>query len=132
MGYQIMNCSLEEAKKKAEQYLYGLVYLFDEILLGKIESIKNKICWENCIEARFFSEQGELHIFDYNGEKRAVCVEEKADTENKQSDINDKYYNLSKKFQTNEFHAFRVREYLGCDEDGQVKVMLTRLVGLEK
>ena len=130
MGYQVKEISLEEAKRKAEQYVYGLVYLLDEVLLGKIETIKEKICWEDCIEARFFSEQGELHIFDYNGEERAVCVEETEETESYQSSL-ERTYPLAEKFGKQRFHTFQVKEYLGCDEDGQVTVLLTRLVGLK-
>lgn len=130
MGYQVRDISLEEAKQRAEQYSYGLVYLFDEILLGKTEKIKHQICWEDCMEARFFSEQGELHIFDYNGEKKAVCVEENAEADSNKS-VFEKSYPLAGKFQKDGYHTFQVKEYLGCDEDGQVTVLLTRLAGLE-
>lgn len=130
MGYRVKEISLEEAKKKAEQYPYGLVYLFDKILLGKMEIIKERICWENCIEARFFSKQEELHIFDYNGEERAVCVEDTEEIEQYQISF-ERSYPLSETFGKQIFHTFQVKEYLGCDEDGQVRVLLTRLVGLK-
>lgn len=142
MGYQVTDLSLEEAKQKAEQYPFGLVYLFDQILLGKTEKIKHQICWEDCMEARFFSKQGELHIFDYNGERKAVCVEENDKTDSYQS-VFEKSYPLAKEFpsqsrfqsqlpsQKDDYKTFQVKEYLGCDEDGQVVVLLTRLAGLE-
>lgn len=130
MGYQVTDISLEAVKEKAEQYPYGLVYLFDEILLGKTEMIKDKICWEDCMEARFFSEQGELHLFDYNGERKAVCVEEDTEEKSRQTSLI-KSYPLAAKFRKEGFEKFKVKEYLGCDEDGQAEVLLTRLAGLE-
>lgn len=130
MGYQITSLSFEEAKERAEQYTYGLVYLFSEILLGKTENIKDKICWEDCMEARFFSEQGELHIFDYNGERRAVCVEDGTETGKFEIAL-DKSYPLAKEFEKIGYHSFKVREYLEGDADGQAVIVLTRLVELE-
>lgn len=130
MGYQVTPLSFEEAKEKAEQYPYGLVYLFSEILLGETGIIKDKICWEDCMEARFFSEEGEIHIFDYNGERKAVCVEDKAKEDNFEG-VFEKNYELAGKFKQTGYQFFKVKEYLGCDEDGQAVVLLTRLAGLE-
>jgi len=130
MGYKIVFLSFEEAKKRIKQYTYGLAYLFSEILLGKTETIENQICWEDCIEARFFSEQEELHIFDYNGERKAVCVKDE-EKENKFEYIYEKRYKLNEYFRKNGYQYFKVKEYIGCDEDGQAVIELTRLVGLE-
>lgn len=127
MKYETQRLSIEEAKSSIDQYTYGLVYLFGEILLGITEEIKDRINWNECIEARFFSNDKELHLFDYNGEQRAILVKdvEEADEE---YEIIDKKCPLARQFQN--YEQYKIRQYISYDEDGQAFVELTRLVEL--
>ena len=123
--------AMEEAKTRINEFDYGLVYLFGQILLGRTEKIKEKINWEECIEARFFSKEKELHIFDYNGMKRAVCITDTDDESGESYPYIEKRVTLDKKFQRESgFEYYKKREYITYDEDGQAVVYLTRMAEL--
>ena len=61
----------EAAKEQIDLFTYGLLYLTDGIRLEKNPAV-SKIDWNKCYEARFFSEDKELHIFERNGENQAI------------------------------------------------------------
>ena len=81
--------------------------------------------WEECTEARFFSEDKELHFFDVDGKKQAVAV---SDEDGKDELV--KEYEIAGKFGSIGSSVF-VKEYIGYDEDGQANVVLTRLQGIK-
>lgn len=104
-------------------YAYGLFYYLSEIKLkamtdGQAPSL------EQLIEARLFSETGELHLFQREDDWCAVSVDETGKAE---------YINelrpLSKEFQK-EGNKLCIRKYISYDEDGQAFVALTRLYGV--
>ena len=98
--------------------------MISEVILNKTELL-GEINWEECMEARFFSEDKELHFFDVDGKKQAVAVSDE--------DGNDelvKEYELAGKFRAIGSSVF-VKEYIGYDEDGQANVVLTRLQGIK-
>ena len=107
-GYRKQSIPIEEAKQQIDQYRFGLVYQLEKILLGEVEKIKSEIIWEECLEARFFSKEKELHIFDYNGEYRAVCIEDQEGSNG--SILEGKLIKLSNQFHKQSgFDAYKVK-----------------------
>lgn len=133
-GYRKQSIPIDEAKQIIGQYQFGLVYQLEKILLGTVEKIQSEIVWEECLEARFFSEEKELHIFDYNGTYRAVCVEDEEKSNEEKSSkyvLEGKQIKLSSQFhEQSGFDFYKVKKYISYDEDGQAVVELTRLTGL--
>lgn len=117
--------ALEEVYKSIKDYKYALIYMISEIKLCKTEDLKEDLNWDECLEARFFSSDKELHIFEIDGERKAVKVSDTAEDE-----IFEKKYLLSDKFSVLG-KTICVKEYLNYDKDGQVFVELTRLNSIE-
>lgn len=127
----------KEAESVYGNYDYALIYYLSEVYLGKIKKDNSdiKIDWDECIEARFFSEKGELHIFrdDESGEIKFVVIE---DTNDSDYDTVIKKYAITPKFKFNDngmkLDVIKVKEYISYDEDGQAYVVHTRLAGVER
>ena len=124
MSYSIKKISLDQAYQKIEHYDYALVYMFSSVILCKTENLDDTD-WEECLEARFFSERAELHLFERDGDMQAVEIAD--DGSDKDTFI--KKYQLDSKFAAMGRNIY-VKEYLDYDEDGQINVSLTRLCGI--
>lgn len=120
MAYQCTEARMDEIEEKARKHEYALLHMISEKRFCKTEDLP-EIDWEECLEARFFSKQGELHVFDANGERKAVEIEDDGDglVLEKQYKLDKDYAHLGK--------YIVVQEYLNYDEDGQLLVELTRL-----
>lgn len=103
------------------EYNYALIYNISEKLFFKIGTKEFDL--DQCIEARFFCPEKELHLFDYNGEKKAVKIEDNS------TDYLDKIYPLANEHK-NLGKMITVRKYLDYDEDGQAFIAATRLVSI--
>lgn len=105
-------------------YDYALLYMLSGIILCRTEDLP-PVNWEECQEARFFSEDRELHIFEGEDGMREAFVQ---DTEG--DNILIREYELD----SGRFHkvgkTVLVQEYLAYDGDGQVFVERTRLRGI--
>lgn len=124
MKYNVIDSS--KAFKGIDNYEYALVYMISEIILCKVCDLSISD-WSECYEARFFSEDKERHVFDLDGDMRAVEVEDDVN----ENEIVIKKYCLNNKFKhTGDFLV--VQEYLEYDRDGQAGVKLTRLKGVEQ
>ena len=84
--------------------------------------------WKECEEARFFSKNKEIHFFREDDTLQAVKVSDNAN-EDKMDSMQKRYY-LASKFRDLGQYVL-VKEYLKYDEDGQVQVAQTRLMGIE-
>lgn len=124
MGYNIEKVEWNESLPEVSRYEYALIYLMSDLILCRVEELP-EIKWEECLEARFFSKDEELHIFEQDGRMSAVRV-----TDDGAEDIQIQQYQLDKRF-SNLGKILLVQEYLMADEDGQVQVILTRLKGIE-
>ena len=124
MSYKLEKLEFSKACEKISEYQYALLYMISEVILNKTELL-GEINWEECTEARFFSEDKELHFFDVDGKKQAVAV---SDEDGKDELV--KEYELAGKFRTIGSSVF-VKEYIGYVEDGQANVVLTRLQGIK-
>jgi hypothetical protein len=123
MGCHVQNIDLQEAYQSVKDYTYALLYMISQRILCKTEELP-MIDWEECQEARFFSEEKELHIFEDEEGMRAIIV---YDTD--QEDIMVKEYELDNMF-VSLGKTVLVQEYLAYDDSGQVSVELTRLKGI--
>ena len=124
MGYTVQRVEFQEACQKYQEYEYALLYMMSELILSKTSELTS-IDWEECLEARFFDLDKELHIFEDDGEHTAVEVVEQT-----QEECLVKKYQLANKFR-GIGKAVCIKEYLSYDEDGQAYVALTRLSGIE-
>lgn len=123
IGYKKSEKTINSAFSDWKQYEYVLLYNMSNLVLEKVENV-DKIDWEECLEAYFFSKTKMLHVFEYDGRLKAVEVED----ENPEH-ISLKKYVLHPKFAKLGKYLI-VQEYLTYDEDGQVSVALTRLSGI--
>ena len=123
MGYKIKHVELTEAQMQSAFFEYALLYMISEIILCKTEELTG-INWDECQEARFFSEEKELHVFETESGMDAVEISDSSSL-----DIIIKEYLLDNRF-SNIGHSILIQEYLEYDEDGQAYVANTRLRGI--
>lgn len=124
MGYRQTKMELSEAYEQLNQYEYAYVYMMSKMVLCKVDELP-LIDWEECLEARFFSADRELHIFKGNNGMQAVLIEDEGsvDCSIRQYELAPKFKGVGKKLE--------VQEYLDYDEDGQIYVVQTRLKGIK-
>ena len=124
MAYQIEHITIKEAENSIRMYTYALLYKLSEIILCKTEELQENSLQEYT-EARFFSKEKELHIFETEDGKRAVVV-----SDENEEDCILKKYEIAQKF-SKVGKTLVVQEYLEYDEDGQAFIALTRLKDIE-
>ena len=121
MAYRKEMLTGEEAIQRVGFYPYALVYNMSSLYFGKVEEI-GSLDWEECMEARFFSEQEELHLF-HRGEQMVGAVIGDSDDQG----VILRSYQLDAPWCSSYGKTVLVKEYLEEDEDGQVYVSATRL-----
>lgn len=123
MSYTVEKISMEQALEDITAYRYALIYEMSEILFCETESL-GPVKWDECLEARFFDEDRELHIYEEDGRLCAVRVYATLDDDclMKKYTLQEKYFGAGK--------YLCVCEHLEYDEDGQAMVALTRLAGI--
>ncbi len=124
MGYTVEKVAMDKARERISQYRYALVYMVSGIVFGNAAEI-GKIEWDECLEARFFDENRELHVYEGDDGLCAVEVRKTSD-----EDCLMKKYELRRQY-FGEKKRLCVCEHLDYDEDGQTFVALTRLAGIE-
>ena len=134
-------------------YRFALAYMISELRLMPVEDWTG-IDLDECLEARIFGENAELHIFREDDKWMAVEVQDVAvapedgeeeisnpDTEKVPGDaFIDRAYALRGNMiqmisgtcgeEVPKYKEIIVREYIDYDEDGQATTVKTRLVGL--
>lgn len=137
MMYKTEILSLEEAKNTLDEYAYALLYRVSDMVLLPADQITEKD-WQECTEARVFREDAELHVL-LDGETKVirVCDEEKEGSVSEEdiglTPIIRTYY-LSKQAAgglPKGLSKVLVKQYLTLDEDGQVRIALTRLADIQ-
>lgn len=121
--YKLEFMSVEEAYSGKGRYPYAILYCYSGVKLCETSEVSDKDL-EECREARFFGPFGELHVLPEEG--RAIDV-----TETGATAVLDKEYYLSKKFGAGKWNQVKIRQYLEADEDGQMAIVLTRLMSLK-
>lgn len=126
MAYKTKDLELEQAylSETISGYSYALLYMISSIRFCKTEEL-GEVDWSECLEARFFCADKELHIFENEEGWKAVEISDDGN-----EDICIRKYQLDKKYK-NLGKILCVQEYLGYDEDGQMYVALTRLQSVE-
>ncbi len=120
---------LKGNKEILEQYTYALIYGISEIKILKSTDLTDISNWEEFTEIYLFNNAEQIHAYLKNDSFVAVKFSEK-ENEKEIVDSIDKEYVLSAKF--SQFGSkIVVREYLGADEDGQIKVVYTKLVDIK-
>lgn len=120
MGYQCREIGKEEVNERISRYEYALIHMISEQIFSRVGELPD-INWTQCLEARFFSRKGEMHIFDADGEQKAVVIEDEGE-----GFVLEREYELARPY-TRLGKYLVVQEYLGYDEDGQIMIELTRL-----
>lgn len=122
------NIDISSALKTEEicKYKYVILNRMSSLDLVSVEDLQTNrdIDPTELLEARFFSEDAELHIFrDNDDELKAIRISE--------TDTGDDYEMNEVRYMIRGGGVFVVREYLKGDEDGQMCVALTRAAGVE-
>jgi hypothetical protein len=111
---------------------YALIFRFSEKIFKPVADVLNSIndkFWDEVLEARIFTSEKELHIFETDGRLKAVEIKDGNNTKGCISNENQ----AIKRYEINDGNkCLVVKEYLGYDDDGQMFVSLTRLCGVEK
>ena len=129
----IKSIEFGQAKAIAEKCAYALLYKIESIDLVKIsEGVNIEELLDECYEARFFDEEREVRFLrdddaDMTGEFGTSVIEE-ADAGS--CIRHDKKYVLANRYKGSGKTVI-IRQYLLPDEDGQMCVVATRLVGIE-
>ena len=113
--------NMEEAKEKCRGYANAIIYLFDGILVSK--GSFPSFAWENCLEARFFDEKGELRIWRDGREFQAAEVSGEGEGLIEKIDLQERYTKTGKRLV--------IKKCIDYDRDGQAYVRSTLLLGLE-
>lgn len=124
MGYRTERVEMPVSVGQIQEFDYGLLYGISSVQLARTEDL-NGIDWAECQEARFFSEDRELHVYEDEDGKRAVLAADDGD-----GDRLVKRYEMAPKF-SGIGRVLKVVEYVSYDEDGQLRIALTRLAGVE-
>ena len=123
-----------QAKAIVEKCAYALLYKIESIDIARIsDDVNIEELLDECYEARFFDEEREVRFWrddddaDMTGEFGAAVLEE--------ADAGvcirqDKKYVLANRYKGSG-KAVIIRQYLLPDDDGQMCVVATRLVGIE-
>lgn len=115
--------------EKDYTYKYALIYLMSEVYLG--ENNRSDLPFDEILEARFFDESGELHIYN---EEDCWYRSEIRDDEEENTEIHKEIYPVSGEiFHEQEENGpirLEVWKYLNYDEDGQIYVERTRCAGI--
>ena len=103
-------------------YRYGWIQSISSVQIGDIDSLD--INSESLLEARFFNEEKEMHIFNYNDSLKAIeTVLEKCDHAIEEKQILRKKYGKT----------VTLRNFIDFDpDDGQAFVCRTVLCGYER
>lgn len=118
----INTVEIDTVKIKWKNYKYALIYMISELIFNETQKIE-QINWEECQEAYFFDDTGQIHMFENEeGTLSAVCF-----TEPPKANRVEHLYQLAK---TNKL--LKVYEYLKHDEDGQIIIEYTRLVSIDE
>lgn len=124
MGYHTQSVTLQEAWASMHDYTYALLYKCSEIVLCETAELTDQDL-DECMEARFFSDSMELHIFE---NENGMCAVRVTDTD--ENDVLIKEYELDSRFSGKGTKLLVVQEYIEYDADGQAFVGLTRLKGV--
>lgn len=123
MSYTVEKIDAQKASADLTAYQYALVYGISGIFFGRTADC-GELDWEECLEARFFDENKELHVYEEDGIQCAVKV-----TGTMDEDCLVKKYVLQERY-FGRGSCLCVCEHLRYDEDGQALVALTRLTGI--
>ena len=145
MKYKVTKEKNPEAviKKKIRSFDYALLYRFSECRLCKAESLTDSD-WNECLEARLFGRQKEFHVFPQEGygiliedqeEDKLASGSETAEMASgpetgqqwREAVRIERRYRLA---HTDVWKSVSVYQYLEQDEDGQNRIVLTRLADL--
>lgn len=121
----VKKIDIEDAKKNVSQYDYALIYQMSDVIFDKVVNIPT-ILWDEIVEAYFFNEKCQLHIYNDECELKAVEFNESSGEMKKI----EKIYDISRKF-AKIGSRIKIVEYLDNDEDGQIFVAYTRMATVE-
>ena len=121
---KVTRTDIAHARSEISNYKYALLYKLSEIVLKACEDISDRD-WDECTEARFFNEKGELHVVCGEDAFAVIVTDEDGD------DFIIREYEIEAKHRTMGSRLY-VKHYLDKDEDGQEYIVLTRLAGIRQ
>lgn len=125
--------SVQEALVKSKSYSYALLYYMSEVKLmewGEAQD-ENSVNVEELLEARFFDDKGEIHIFEGNSGLNAIEISET----DEEVDAIEETYPIRSIFDWTKTHKkpqLVIKKYIQYDSDGQAYVAACRLYQLRE
>lgn len=116
-----MRIDINTAKQKIKDYPYALLYMFSEVLLSETTDLGD-VNWSECIEARFFGENGELRFWRESGSLVAATLSVQGETIISGYALDGRY--------NSRWKDVIIKQFLDYDEDGQAYISGTMLAGL--
>ena len=138
MKYKVTREKNPEAviKREIQSFDYALLYRFSECKLCKAETLTASD-WNECMEARLFGRQKEFHVFPQEG--YGILVEDQEeDGQSSDSETGQQWreaVRIERRYRlahTDTWKTVVVYQYLEQDEDGQNRIVLTRLADLNQ
>lgn len=123
MSAEVKTINIDEAKKESQKMKFAIGHFISDFKVGKPNEI-GAFDKGDCLEARFFSKDKEIHVFRENDE--LICIESKDG-----GTFYDTEYEMENRFRLAGKYVV-VRTYLDIDEDGQCIVSGTRLVEIKE
>ena len=138
MKYKVTREKNPEAviKREIQSFDYALLYRFSECKLCKAETLTASD-WNECLEARLFGRQKEFHVFPQEG--YGILVEDKEEDRQSSASETGQQWREAVRIErrgrlahTDTWKTVVVYQYLEQDEDGQNRIVLTRLADLNQ
>lgn len=121
-----------------EGYKYCLIYYLNDLVFGDIDKIDG-IDKEILIEAFFFNDNKELHIFkgydfedcdcENDGFKLIITTDDGSDSFTEEFALKNR---LGNNLIKNDYKKLKIINYLGYEDDGQAYIKYTSLKGVSK
>ncbi len=148
MKQHVINAlSLDEIKQLFDSFAkdpndkdnaYAWIQKIGSISIGKISKL-NEFKTDDLIEARFFNDILEIHIFEYDGELRYIQTEKEEkdkqlssfppDLQKQLNGYGGSYFEETQVLRNRFGKNITLRHYLGYDEDGLACIKATALCG---
>ena len=114
--------ALDTNNIQSQGYRHYLIYFLDRVETGMVEELDLSQTADDVLEAYFFSENKQLHVFRYQNQVQAVVCE--------QEDQDDTFDETQLLMSSQYGESIRIRHFFTYDDDGQASVIYTKLCEL--
>ena len=114
--------AFDQAALEQEGYQHYLIYFLSRVETGDVKELDVNDLKEDMVEAYFFNERSQLHLFRYQGDWQAVICE---------AEEGDDSFDETQLLMSSDYgESMRIRHFFTFDEDGQASVQYSKLCEL--